>query len=184
LSPALYFNKKFRFVVFFMHRMSSDLMQKHRSCCARMERLCSVPSTSLCPASTHWWTKQWKTHWWLSRCMRMPGKSYASAVAFSIVAFICLVFFPKVLLVLLVTGPYFLSGLEIQALELCFMLISLWCFWMLRGSLYITVVWFSIEYSCMFRWDGIEWTRSEAPRGIDNDWPFLTQSLDWKGKKE
>jgi len=49
--------------------MSSDTMQKHRSCCARMERLCSVPSTSLCPVSTHWWTKRWKTHWWLSRCM-------------------------------------------------------------------------------------------------------------------
>lgn len=57
-----------------LHRMSLATTQKLRSCCVRMGRLYLVPSTSLCPASTHWSTRPWRTPWWRSRCMKMPGK--------------------------------------------------------------------------------------------------------------
>lgn len=59
---------------YFLYRTSLGTTQRHRSCCVRMARLCSAPSTSLCPASTPWSTKQWRTPWWPLSCMKTQGK--------------------------------------------------------------------------------------------------------------
>lgn len=55
-------------------RMNLAIMQKLKSCCVRMVRLCSVPSTSSCPVSIHWSTKQWRILWWLLNSMKMQGE--------------------------------------------------------------------------------------------------------------
>lgn len=57
----------------FLHRTSLGTMQRHKSCCVRMAKHCSVPSTSLCLVSTRWSTKQWRTPWWPLSCMKMQG---------------------------------------------------------------------------------------------------------------
>ncbi len=57
----------------FLYRTSLGIMQKHKSCCVRMARLCSVPSTSSCPVSTRLSTKQWRILWWPLSCMKMQG---------------------------------------------------------------------------------------------------------------
>lgn len=115
-------------------------MQKRRSCCARMERHCWVPSTSLCPASTHWWTRQWKTHSWLSRCMKMPGWFTWA-----------LVIFIKKLVASVLYQILKWSSTWIVSFQL---------------ACNITVVWASIEYVCSCRQDVIEWTLSKASAGI------------------
>lgn len=45
-------------------RMNLATTQRLRSCCARTGRLSSEPLTSLCPASTHWSIRPWRTRWW------------------------------------------------------------------------------------------------------------------------